>query len=213
MRVLGETELVKQIGVLAAAALCAAAAACTSTGSPHPPTSKGRRVTAVSLQARLAPTPVGFVSELKDSFNGEHTGYLGAHRVLPLACDSGSLGQSHVLGGELRFYDDNSSYPGTVVVLCLAELSPARLAAATAAGVVRDRETLGAPTTFPFRTFPVPGVPGATGIGLDGNENVYFAAGPYYICIAALDESTPNSSTAQVLARDLAVAEYHQLRS
>jgi hypothetical protein len=199
---------VTAVGVLC----CALTAGCSSATSSRPPSSRGPRVAEATLRTKVAPKPEGFVSERRDSLSGELTGYLAAHRLLPLACDATAVTRSEVLGGEMRFYDGNPSYPGSSVVLCLADLAPSGLAAATAAAVVHERETSGAPTTFPFRTFVVPAVPGATGIGLNGNESVYFGAGPYFVSIEAIDYTAPNSSVAQVLAREVAQAEYRRLR-
>lgn len=198
------------------AAVCAALLAACSSPSAQLSATTGTTAPARSpsaLAARLGPGPAGFVAEPQARAEGTTVGSFGAGRAVPANCGLVAARPEQLRGGLVRLFGGNPAHVGATALVCVVELATAAQASELVAASVRDRETSGAPTTMPFITFAVAGIPGAVGVGLPGHETVAFATGPYAVTVLADDPGadTPADPVTRAVARSVAEAVFGRL--
>jgi hypothetical protein len=194
--------------------LAVCVAACTSSGSPPSQLSPPGSVPATAgLGHSVIVGVAGFSRELHPANRVVSVAHVGRGGSLPENCAFAPATPTHLVAAEVRYFGSTSSGSPDYILLCVVQLDSPGHAASAIAWAVRGRETSGAPTTFPFRTFPVPGIPGASGVGLSGNETAYFATGPYAVTVFASTPSSTSDSTAERLAATVARRQFDNLRA
>ena len=209
--------------LLAAVGLAALGSGCSTghapKGSPTvAPTSGSTGAASLATKVHaddhdeVATPPKGFHAVSGGAAHGVVAGVVGAKGRLPDSCGFLPATPPGLVAASVAAFAGTTA-PGAFAVVCTAAMSSGTAASAVVAAAVRGRETSGAPTTFPFLTFAVPGVPGASGVGLPGNETVSFATGPFAVTAFV---SNPGSSAAddartKGLAVALAVAQDRRL--
>ena len=121
--------------------------------------------------------------------------------------------QAAWVASELRYFDDNPSYPTTALLLCVTQLGSSSAAS-------QDQRQFASILNHPLGSaqgpvaFSVSGIPHAVGyyIGDDhGIVNAVFAKSKYFVFVSAAGLSKSGAIAAQSLATHLAMAQYQRL--
>jgi hypothetical protein len=165
------------------------------------------------LASLVATTPSGFTAEATDRDSGGKTGHVGIAEASSADCDG--VGQMHLLqdhwtGSELRFFDNNRSYPTTYVLLCVSQLE-------SDLDAIHDQEQLvtqehgslaGLPAPAPF---PVSGIPDAAGFVVGAAREIFFAKSEYFVFVVSASASPSGLEAVPSLVTTEAVAQYRRL--
>jgi hypothetical protein len=187
----------------------------SSCGSSRPQAAVTPPGTAGSqpLDSLVATTPSGFTAEATDKNGGGRAGSIGIAEASSADCDG--VGQTHLqqdrwTASQLRYFDNNPTYPTTYVLLCVTELDSASDAA-------QDQEQLltqehgslgGLPAPAPFS---VPGIPDAAGFVVGAARQIFFAKTKYFVFVVSASASPSGLAAGQSLVTNEALAQYQRL--
>jgi len=184
------------VAVLLVGMALSACSRATSTTSTTTTTSSSSQ-----SPASLVVSPQGFTAEAVDKVSGGPTGSIGIDEAASADCDPGNVRRDHWVASELRYFDANTSYPETYLLLCVTQLSSAADAVANEQQVA----SLGVSS-------------GVSSVGVTGAEvhvvgpayQTFFARGRYFVFIVVTDLS---GSDAPALAANVAQMQAQRLPS
>lgn len=120
------------------------------------------------------------------------------------------LQDDHWTASELRYFDNNPTYPTTYILLCVTELGSASDAAQDQEQLVRQAHgsLAGLPAPTPFA---VTAIPNAAGFVVGAARQIFFARSKYFVFVVTASASPSGLAAGQSLVTDEALAQYQLL--